>query len=353
MAKVLMKGNEALAEAAIMSGCRHFFGYPITPQTELAAYMSKKMPKIGGVYLQAESEIAAINMVLGASAAGKRAMTSSSSPGISLKSEGISYIAGSDLPAVIVNVQRGGPGLGGIQPSQADYWQATRATGHGDFHLLVYAPSTVQEMMDLVALAFENADKYRMPVMILSDGMLGQMMEPVEVKQPVASAVIEKPWAACGHGNKRPHNVINSLYLTPQSLEALIRERYKKYDVIKHEEQKADEYMTDDADIIIVAYGASSRISRTAVNMARKEGIKAGLIRPVTLWPYPDTFIEKHISHTETFLCVEMSMGQMLDDVRLSVNGRKPVAFYGRTGGIIPSPEEVLAELRKLTGGMK
>ncbi|HQM40043.1 MAG TPA: 3-methyl-2-oxobutanoate dehydrogenase subunit beta, partial [Clostridia bacterium] len=240
MAKVLMKGNEALAEAAVMAGCKHFFGYPITPQTELAAYMAKKMPKIGGVYLQAESEIAAINMVLGAAAAGKRAMTSSSSPGISLKSEGISYIAGSDLPAVIVNVQRGGPGLGGIQPSQADYWQATRATGHGDFHLLVYAPSTVQEMMDLVTLAFDNADKYRMPVMILSDGMLGQMMEPVEVKQPESSAPVEKPWAACGHGNKRPHNVINSLYLTPQSLEALVKERFKKYETIKKEEQKAD-----------------------------------------------------------------------------------------------------------------
>lgn len=353
MAKVLMKGNEALAEAAVMAGCRHFFGYPITPQTELAAYMSKKMPKIGGVYLQAESEIAAINMVLGASAAGKRAMTSSSSPGISLKSEGISYIAGSDLPAVIVNVQRGGPGLGGIQPSQADYWQATRATGHGDFHLLVYAPSTVQEMMDLVTLAFDNADKYRMPVMILSDGMLGQMMEPVEIKQAVESVQVEKTWAACGHGDKRSHNVVNSLYLTPQSLEALVKERFKKYETIKQEEQKADEYMTEDADIIIVAYGASSRISRTAVNMARKEGIKAGLIRPVTLWPYPDMYIEKHIPHTKAFLCVEMSMGQMVDDVRLSVNGRRPVAFYGRTGGIIPSPEEVLTEIRKITGGMK
>jgi len=350
MAKVLMKGNEALAEAAIMAGCKHFFGYPITPQTELAAYMAKKMPKIGGVYLQAESEIAAINMVLGASAAGKRAMTSSSSPGISLKAEGISYIAGSDLPAVIVNVQRGGPGLGGIQPSQADYWQATKATGHGDFHLMVYAPSTVQEMMDLVRLAFDNADKYRMPVMILSDGMLGQMMEPVEIKKEEAAEPIEKPWAACGHNNKRAHNVVNSLYLTPQALEALVKERYLKYDQIKKTEQMADEYMTDDADIIIVAYGASSRISRTAVNLARKEGIRAGLIRPVTLWPYPDSFIEKHISHTKDFLCVEMSMGQMVDDVKLAVNGRKPVHFYGRTGGIIPSPDEVLQELRKIGG---
>ena len=292
MAKVLMKGNEALAEAAIMAGCKHFFGYPITPQTELAAYMAKKMPKIGGGYLQAESEIAAINMVLGASAAGKRAMTSSSSPGISLKAEGISYIAGSDLPAVIVNVQRGGPGLGGIQPSQADYWQATKATGHGDFHLMVYAPSTVQEMMDLVRLAFDNADKYRMPVMILSDGMLGQMMEPVEIKKEEAAEPIEKPWAACGHNNKRAHNVVNSLYLTPQALESLVKERYLKYDQIKKTEQMADEYMTDDADIIIVAYGASSRISRTAVNLARKEGIRAVLILTLNFCPYTDSVIE-------------------------------------------------------------
>ena len=353
MTKVLMKGNEALAQGAIMAGCRHFFGYPITPQTELAAYMAKALPKLGGVFLQAESEIAAINMVLGASAAGKRAMTSSSSPGISLKAEGISYIAGSDLPAVIVNVQRGGPGLGGIQPSQADYWQATRATGHGDFHLIVYAPSTVQEMMDLIKLAFNSADKYRMPVMILSDGMLGQMMEPVELKENEEPVMIEKPWAACGHGNKRPHNVINSLYLTPQSLEALIVERYKKYDHIKETEQMADEYMTDDADIIIVAYGASSRISHTAVNMARAEGIKVGLIRPITLWPYPDKTIEKHIAHTKDFLCVEMSMGQMLDDVKLVVNGRAPVHFYGRTGGMIPSPNEVLEKLRSIAGGKK
>lgn len=351
MTKVLMKGNEALAEAAIMAGCRHFFGYPITPQTELAAYMAKKMPKIGGVYLQAESEIAAINMVLGASAAGKRVMTSSSSPGISLKSEGLSYIAGSDLPAVIVNVQRGGPGLGGIQPSQADYWQATRAIGHGDFHLMVYAPSTIQEMMDLVKLAFDNADKYRMPVMILSDGMLGQMMEPVELNEKESFTEIEKPWAVTGHKNKREHNVVNSLYLSPARLEELIIERFARYDVIKKEEQKAEEYLADDADILIVAYGASSRISRTAINEARKEGIKVGMVRPITLWPFPDKFIEKHIDHTKDFLCVEMSMGQMLDDVKLAVNGKKPVHFSGRTGGMIPSPQEILDKIREIKEG--
>lgn len=346
-----MKGNEALAEAAIMAGCRHFFGYPITPQTELAAYMAKKMPKIGGVYLQAESEIAAINMVLGASAAGKRVMTSSSSPGISLKSEGLSYIAGSDLPAVIVNVQRGGPGLGGIQPSQADYWQATRAIGHGDFHLMVYAPSTIQEMMDLVKLAFDNADKYRMPVMILSDGMLGQMMEPVELNEKEGFTEIEKPWAVTGHKNKREHNVVNSLYLSPARLEELIKERFARYDVIKKEEQKAEEYLADDADILIVAYGASSRISRTAINEARKEGIKVGMVRPITLWPFPDKFIEKHIDHSKDFLCVEMSMGQMLDDVKLAVNGKKPVHFSGRTGGMIPSPQEILDKIREIKEG--
>ncbi len=351
MTKVLMKGNEALAEAAIMAGCRHFFGYPITPQTELAAYMAKKMPKIGGVYLQAESEIAAINMVLGASAAGKRVMTSSSSPGISLKSEGLSYIAGSDLPAVIVNVQRGGPGLGGIQPSQADYWQATRAIGHGDFHLMVYAPSTIQEMMDLVKLAFDNADKYRMPVMILSDGMLGQMMEPVELNEKEGFTEIEKPWAVTGHKNKREHNVVNSLYLSPARLEELIKERFARYDVIKKEEQKAEEYLADDADILIVAYGASSRISRTAINEARKEGIKVGMVRPITLWPFPDKFIEKHIDHSKDFLCVEMSMGQMLDDVKLAVNGKKPVHFSGRTGGMIPSPQEILDKIREIKEG--
>ena len=345
-----MKGNEALAEAAIRAGCRHFFGYPITPQTELAAYMSKKMPKIGGTYLQAESEIAAINMVLGASSAGVRAMTSSSSPGISLKTEGISYIAGSDVPALIINVQRGGPGLGGIQPSQADYWQATKATGHGDFQILVFAPSTVQEMVDFVSLAFDLGDKYRMPAMILADGMLGQMMEPVEFKDQGENAQIDKPWALTGHQFKRPHNVVNSLYLKPADLERLVKERFERYETIKKTEQRAEEYLVDDADIVVVAYGASSRVARSAVNAARAEGIKAGLIRPITLWPFPTDALQRAAQHVKKFLAVEMSMGQMVDDVRLAIHDQKPVEFYGRTGGMIPTPAEVLGAVKKAGG---
>ncbi|MCF2651254.1 3-methyl-2-oxobutanoate dehydrogenase subunit VorB [Anaeromassilibacillus senegalensis] len=346
--KVLMKGNEALAEAAIQAGCHHFFGYPITPQTELAAYMAKRMPKIGGTYLQAESEIAAVNMVLGASAAGVRAMTSSSSPGISLKGEGISYMAGSDLPAVIINVQRGGPGLGGIQPSQADYWQATKALGHGDFQILVFAPSTVQEMVNLVSDAFDKADQYRMPAMILADGMLGQMMEPVELPEKKEQTAIEKPWAACGHEGKRKHNIVNSLYLTPNALESLVRERYERYETIKANEQRAEEYRTEDADVIVVAYGASSRVARSAVNKAREEGLKVGLVRPITLWPFPTDAIQRAAKQAKHLLVVEMSMGQMVDDVRLAVEGSVPVSFYGRTGGIIPTPKEVLGEIKKL-----
>ena len=347
--KVLMKGNEALAEAAIQAGCHHFFGYPITPQTELAAYMAKRMPKIGGTYLQAESEIAAVNMVLGAAAAGVRAMTSSSSPGISLKGEGISYMAGSDLPAVIINVQRGGPGLGGIQPSQADYWQATKALGHGDFQILVFAPSTVQEMVNLVSDAFDKADRYRMPAMILSDGMLGQMMEPVSFGDDNEEVkTIAKDWAACGHGGKRKHNIVNSLYLTPNALEDLVRERYARYEVIKANEQRAEEYRTEDADLIVVAYGASSRVARSAVNKAREEGLKVGLVRPITLWPFPTDAIQRAAKQAKQLLVVEMSMGQMVDDVRLAANCSVPVHFYGRTGGIIPTPKEVLGEIKKL-----
>ena len=348
--KVLMKGNEAIAEAAIAAGCRHFFGYPITPQTEVAAYMSKRMPKIGGVYLQGESEVASINMVLGAGAAGVRVMTSTSSPGISLMSEGISYIAGSDVPCLIVNVERGGPGLGGIQPSQSDYFQATKATGHGDFHLLVFAPSTVQETVDLISDAFDLGDKYRMPTMILSDGLLGQMMEPVvlpEAKEPTDN----KDWAAKGHQNKRKHNVVNSLYIDPSELERLNRERFEKYARIMETEQRAEEYLVDDAEIILVAFGASSRIAHSAVDMARKQGIKAGLIRPITLWPFPEKFIKKPVGHAKTFLSVEMNMGQMVEDVRLCVENKKPVHFFGRTGGIVPTPKEVLEQIVKLNGG--
>ena len=344
-----MKGNEAMAEAAMRAGCRFFFGYPITPQTEVAAYMAKMMPKVGGTYLQAESEVAAINMVYGASAAGARVMTSSSSPGISLKSEGISYMAGADLPGVIVNVQRGGPGLGSIQPSQADYWQATRALGHGDFRVVVYAPSTVQEMADYAFKAFDTADKYRVPVMIMADGMLGQMMEPVVLPEALALEDLpEKPWATCGHGHKRPHNVANSLYLTASDLEDLVRERYERYAAIERDEQRAEAFMTDDADIVVVAFGASARVARSAVVAARAKGVKAGLVRPITLWPFPVDAIEATIPQAKAYLSVEMNMGQMVDDVRLTVAGRRPVDFYGRTGGVIPTPVEVLAKLEAM-----
>lgn len=351
--KVLMKGNEALAESAIRAGCRFFFGYPITPQTELAAYMAKRMPKVGGTYLQAESEIAAINMVYGASAAGARAMTSSSSPGVSLKGEGVSYMSGSDLPGVIINVQRGGPGLGGIQPSQSDYWQATRAMGHGDHRLVVFAPATVQEMADLIYDAFDVADKYRTPVMILADGMLGQMMEPVELREAISPEDLPaKDWTTDGHKNKRPHNIVNSLYLTAEDLEDLNVERYERYRQIEETEQRAETFLTEDADIVLVAFGATSRICRSAVRAARDEGIKAGLIRPITLWPFPEEAIKATLPTAQAYLSVEMNMGQMVDDVRLVVNGAHPVDFYGRTGGVIPTPDEVLGKIREMAADL-
>lgn len=351
--KVLMKGNEAMAESAMRAGCRFFFGYPITPQTELAAYMSRKMPQIGGTYLQAESEIAAINMVYGAAAAGARAMTSSSSPGISLKTEGISYMAGSDLPGVIVNVQRGGPGLGSIQPSQSDYWQATRAAGHGDFFMPVLAPSTVQEMADCVYRAFDLADQYRTPVMLLADGMLGQMMEPVVLPEPRSlDSLPAKPWATTGHGHARPHNIVNSLYLTAEELEDLNIERFKRYKLIECTEQRAECFLTDDAEIVVTAFGAAARIARSAVTAARAEGIKAGLLRPITLWPFPEDAIVGTLGTAKVYLSVEMNMGQMIDDVRLAVNGQTPVEFFGRTGGVIPTPAEVLAKIRAINERM-
>lgn len=345
--KVLMKGNEAMAESALRAGCRYFFGYPITPQTELSAYMSKMMPKVDGTFLQAESEIAAINMVYGASAAGARVMTSSSSPGISLKSEGISYMAGADLPGVIVNVQRGGPGLGSIQPSQADYWQATRALGHGDFHVIVYAPSTVQEMADYAYLAFDVSDEYRVPVIIIADGLLGQMMEPVELPEPKTD-LPEKPWATVGHKHQRKHNIANSLYLTADELEDLVVERFERYKMIEEKEQRAETFMVDDADIVLVAYGASARIARSAVVAAREKGIKAGLVRPITLWPFPKKAITALLPTAKAFLSVEMNMGQMIDDIRLVVDGQVPVEHFGRTGGKIPSPAEVLEHIEGL-----
>ena len=344
--KVLMKGNEAIAEAAIKAGCRFYFGYPITPQTEIAAYMAKRMPKIGGTFLQAESEISAINMVYGVAGAGYRVMTSSSSPGVSLKQEGISYIAGADLPALIINVQRGGPGLGGIQPSQSDYFQAVKGGGHGDYHLIVYAPASVQEMADYTVKAFDVADKYRMPVMLLADGTMGQMMEPVSLPE-VATKEIEKPWAVRGTKCERPHNIINSLYLKPEELERTNFERFEKYKEIEKNECLYEEYMTEDADVVLVAFGITARVSKNAVAMARKQGLKVGLIRPITLWPFPTEVLRKTADRVKGFISVELSMGQMIEDVRLATECKKPVRLCNRTGGMIVSPEEIVESVKK------
>ena len=349
--KVLMKGNEAIAEAAIQAGCRHYFGYPITPQTEIAAYMAKRMPKIGGTFLQAESEIAAINMVIGAASAGVRVMTSSSSPGISLKCEGLSYMAGCDLPALVVNVQRGGPGLGGIQPSQSDYFQATRGSGHGDFHMIVLAPASVQEMASLTVRAFDLADTYRMTSMILADGTMGQMMEPVELNVGEV-AKHEKPWAATGTGMKRPHNIINSLSLVAEELEALNFKRYEKYKTVAENETMYEEFMMEDADICVVAFGIAARVSKNAVIAAREQGIKVGMIRPITLWPFPNAPIAAAASKVKAFLSVELSMGQMIEDVRLASACSRPVYLCNRAGGMIPSSEEVEAKLKEINGGL-
>ncbi len=350
--KVLMKGNEAIAEAAIRAGCRHYFGYPITPQTEIAAYMARRMPKEGGVFLQAESEIAAINMVYGVSAAGKRAMTSSSSPGISLKSEGLSYLAGSDLPAFIVNVQRGGPGLGGIQPSQADYFQATRGGGHGDYHMLVLAPASVQEMASLTVLGFDLADKYRMPAMILADGTIGQMMEPVELEIGEQKQY-DKPWALTGTRMQRKHNVVSSLCLRPEELERMNFARFERYRAIEETEPMCERYRMDDAEVCVVAYGIASRVSKNAVNAARQKGVKAGLIRPITLWPFPKKALADAAKRVNAFLSVELSMGQMIEDIELSIRCARPVALVNRVGGMIPTPEQVLFEIERIAGGEK
>ena len=348
---VLMKGNEAIAEAAILAGCRHYFGYPITPQTEVAAYMAKKMPKIGGTFLQAESEIAAINMVYGVAATGKPAMTSSSSPGISLKAEGISYLAGADLPALIVNVQRGGPGLGGIQPSQSDYDFVTRGPGHGDFHILVFAPSSVQEMADLTGRALHLAWKYRMPAMLLADGTMGQMMEPVVLPEPANAFGDDNPWAATGTEMKRPHNVVNSLYLSPDELEKLNFQRFERYAGIEKTEALWEEYLMDDAEICIVACGITARVSRNAIVEARKQGIKVGMLRPITLWPFPKQALAAAAEKVNAFLCVEMNMGQMKQDVELAIRCSRPVALCNRVGGMIPTPDEVLAHIQKIAEG--
>ncbi len=348
--KVLMKGNEAIAEAAIIAGCRHYFGYPITPQTEIAAYMAKRMPKIGGTFLQAESEISAINMIYGAAAAGVRAMTSSSSPGISLKQEGISYIAGSDLPAVIVNVERGGPGLGGIQPSQSDYFQAVKGGGHGDYHLIVLAPSSVQEMADMTIKAFDLADRYRMPAMILADGTMGQMMEPVLLPESCAARP-ETPWAVTGTRKKRNHNIVNSLYLVPEELEKNNFERFERYGIVQENEVMYEEYMMEDADYCIVAFGIAARVSKNAIAEARKNGIKAGLIRPITLWPFPKKILNAAADRVKAFISVELSMGQMIEDVELATCCKRPVVLCNRVGGMIPEPEQILETINKLAGG--
>ncbi|MBE5758981.1 MAG: 3-methyl-2-oxobutanoate dehydrogenase subunit VorB [Clostridiales bacterium] len=349
MAKKLMKGNEAIAEAAIKAGCRFFFGYPITPQNEIPEYMSRRMPQIGGTFVQAESEVAAINMVYGAAGAGARAMTSSSSPGISLKQEGISYIACAELPAVIVNMVRTGPGLGGILPSQGDYFQATKGGGHGDYHLIVLAPSSIQEAADLIMDGFDLADLYRNPVMILGDGMIGQMMEPVEFKEPSERPLPKKDWAATGwDGKSRKRAVINSLYIAAEEMEEVTQRLKARYQEIKDNETRVEEYMMEDAEICITAYGTVARIAKSAVQKLRAEGIKAGVIRPITVWPFPDASYAKYADQVKFFLDVEMSLGQMVEDVKLSVNGKKPVHFMGITGGFVPTPSQIAEQVKNI-----
>jgi 2-oxoglutarate ferredoxin oxidoreductase subunit alpha len=353
MAKVLMKGNEVIAETAIKAGCRSYFGYPITPQSELIAYMAKRLPKMDGMFLQAESEVAAINMVYGAACAGARVMTSSSSPGISLKQEGISYLVGAELPAVIVNIMRGGPGLGSIQPSQADYFQATKGGGHGDYKIPVYAPANLQEIVDLTYTAFDVADIYRTPVYILGDGMLGQMMEPVEFGNHVERALPPKDWATTGtRGDGKP-KIINSLRLDPNDLEQHNLNLQAKYREIEEKEVKYEQYMTEDAEYIIVAFGIISRIAKTAISHARAAGLKVGMIRPITLWPFPVQPFAETKNQVNAYLTVEMSAGQMVEDVRLAVNGAKPVYFYGRMGGNVPTHEEIFNQVKEIAGGGK
>jgi 2-oxoglutarate ferredoxin oxidoreductase subunit alpha len=341
---VLMKGNEALVRGAIAAQCRAFFGYPITPQNEVPEYMSKYMPAAGGVFLQAESEVAAINMVYGAACIGIRAMTSSSGPGISLKMEGISYIAGAQLPCVIVNVQRGGPGLGNIAPSQADYFQAVKGGGHGDYRLLTLAPWSVQDMFDHAVLAFDLADKYRNPVMILSDAIIGQMLEPMDLPDAVETHIPPKPWATSG-AKGRGRNFITSLYIVPEDLERINLEIQAKYVEASKNEVRYQEFDVDDADLVIVAYGSVARICRTTMTMAREKGLKVGLFRPISLFPFPSERLMELAHLGKRFLTVEMSAGQMVEDVRLAVNGAAEVDFYGRLGGIVPSPVEILEKI--------
>lgn len=348
--KRLMKGNEAIGEAAIRAGCTAYFGYPITPQNELTAYMAKNMIDNKRTFIQAESEVAAINMVYGAAATGARAMTSSSSPGISLKQEGISYACGADLPLVVVNVMRSGPGLGGIVPSQADYFQSTRGGGHGDYYHFVLAPKSVQEAADLTYEAFDLADEWRMPAMVLADGLIGQMMEGVVLPEKRdLSKLPKKPWAV-GHQAEqhRAINHVTSINLVPAELEATVRARFERYAKIKASLQRYEEVNTDSSELILVAYGTASRIALGALELAKADGIDVGLLRPITLWPYPEKRIVELAQKGKRFLVLEMSMGQMVEDVRLAVNGRAQVDFYGRTGGMIPTEDEVYAEIRRI-----
>jgi 2-oxoglutarate ferredoxin oxidoreductase subunit alpha len=352
MGKVLMKGNEVIAEAAITAGCRYFFGYPITPQSELIAYMAKRLPVVGGVFLQAESEIAAINMVYGAAGTGARVMTSSSSPGFSLKQEGISYLAGAQLPAVIVNIVRGGPGLGNIQPAQSDYFQVTRGGGHGDYNTVVLAPSSLQEIVELTHEAFDIADFYRSPVILLGDGLLGQMMEPVEFFEHQNRPLPEKNWAVTGTRGDGGPRVITSLELDADSLEKRNNVLQQKFAEMKKREVRYETYETEDAEIIIVAYGTTARIAMNAINHARQAGIKVGLIRPISLWPFPEKPFVDTRSHAKVYISIEMSAGQMIDDIRLAVNGHSPVDFFGRTGGVVPTQEEIYLKIMTVAGGV-
>ena len=346
--RILMCGNEALSEAAILAGCDAYFGYPITPQNEIPAYMSRRMPEEGRIFIQSESELAAISMVFGASATGKRAMTSSSSPGISLMQEGISYLAGAELPAVVVNVMRGGPGLGNIAPSQADYFQATRGGGHGDYRTIVLGPSSVQEMVDCMPLAFDLADQYCMTVVVLADGILGQMMEPIVLDKKPRRKLPPKDWALTG-AKDREQNIIRSLWLGEGALEEHNFKLQAKYDQVQENEVLCEQYEVDRAEIIVVAYGIAARIVRGAVDKAREEGIKVGWIRPITLWPFPAEQISKAAEEFRIFLTVELSAGQMVEDVELAVAGKAPVVFYGRPGGGVPTVDEILSEIKQLT----
>ena len=350
--KKLMKGCEAIAEAAIQAGCKFFFGYPITPQNDIPEYMAARMPKLEGhCFLQAESEVAAINMVYGAAGTGARVMTSSSSPGISLKMEGVSYIAGAELPCVIVNMMRGGPGLGSIQASQGDYFQATKGGGHGDYHLVVYAPSSVQEAVDLMQEAFDVADIYRTPVMILADGIIGQMMEPVEFKPQAKREIPEKTWAATGWSEKssRPRAVINSLYIENEELQELNDRLQARYAQIQEKEVKVECYNTEGAEVILTAYGTVARICKSAIAEAAKKGIKVGLVRPVTIWPFPTKAVHDVCtqSSVKKVIDVEINAGQMIEDVRLAINGEKEVCFLGRPGSFVPTVEEIVERIEK------